>query len=77
MNQHSSAQVKQNEITRNELSIIGSFIQRTAFPKVVRLIESGLLPLEKLITHRLKLSQIAEGLDAMRAGESMKVVVTP
>jgi len=77
MNQHASAQINQNEITRNEISIIGSFIQRTAFPKVVRLLEAGLLPIEKLITHRLKLAQIAEGLDAMRAGESMKVVVTP
>jgi threonine dehydrogenase-like Zn-dependent dehydrogenase len=77
MNQHATAQVKQNEITRYEISILGSFIQRNAFPKVVRMLESNLLPLEKLITHRLRLAQIAEGLDAMRAGKSVKVVVTP
>jgi threonine dehydrogenase-like Zn-dependent dehydrogenase len=77
MNQHATGEVKQNEITRYEISIIGTFIQRTAFPKVVRMLESNLLPLEKLITHRLKLAQIGDGLDAMRAGKSVKVVVTP
>jgi threonine dehydrogenase-like Zn-dependent dehydrogenase len=77
MNQHATGQVKQNEITRYEISIIGTFIQRTAFPKVVRMLESNLLPLEMLITHRLKLAQIGDGLDAMRAGKSVKVVVTP
>jgi threonine dehydrogenase-like Zn-dependent dehydrogenase len=77
MNQHATGLVKQNEITRYEITIIGSFIQRTAFPKVVRMLESNLLPLDKLITHRLKLAQVGEGLDAMRAGKTVKVVVTP
>jgi threonine dehydrogenase-like Zn-dependent dehydrogenase len=77
MNQHATGQVKQNAITRYEISIIGSYIQRTAFPKVVRMLESNLLPLDKVITHRLKLAQVGEGLDAMRAGKTVKVVVTP
>jgi threonine dehydrogenase-like Zn-dependent dehydrogenase len=77
MNQHSTGEVKQNEITRYEISIIGSYIQRTAFPKVVRMLESNLLPLDKVSTHRLKLAQVVEGLDAMRACKTVKVIVTP
>ncbi len=77
MNQHASSEVRQNEITRYEISIIGSYIQRTAFPKVVRMLESNLLPLDKVITHRLKLAQVGEGLEAMRAGKTVKVVITP
>jgi len=77
MNQHAIGEIKQNEITRYEISVIGSYIQRTAFPKVVHVLESNLLPLDKLITHRLTLAQVGEGLDAMRSGKTVKVVVTP
>ena len=77
MNQHANRELKQNTITRHEISILGTYTQRTAFPKVVRILESGLLPVEKLITHRLKLSEVGIGLDAMRAGEAVKAVVTP
>lgn len=77
MNQHASRELNQYVITRYEITIIGAYIQRTAFPQVVRILESGLLPLEKLITHRLKLAEVSEGLEAMRAGEAVKAVVTP
>ncbi len=77
MNQHARREVSQYDITRYEVSIIGSYIQRSEFPKVVRMLEAGLLPLDRIVTHRLRLSQIGEGLDAMRSGESVKIVVTP
>ncbi len=77
MNLHAERPVNQYWITRNQISIIGSFIQQTSFPKVVRLLESGRLPLERLVTHRLPLAGIGEGLEAMRAGKAIKVVVQP
>jgi 2-desacetyl-2-hydroxyethyl bacteriochlorophyllide A dehydrogenase len=77
MNLHAERSLNQYWITRHEISIFGSYIQRTAFPKVVRLLEAGLLPVEKLITHRLPLSEVGQGLEAMRAGEAIKVVVAP
>jgi (R,R)-butanediol dehydrogenase / meso-butanediol dehydrogenase / diacetyl reductase len=77
MNQHGAREVNQYAITRKELTIVGTFIQRTAFPKAVRLLESGLLPVEKLITHRLRLCDVGEALDAMRLGEAVKAVVSP
>jgi 2-desacetyl-2-hydroxyethyl bacteriochlorophyllide A dehydrogenase len=77
INQHADRQFNQYFTTRYEVTILGSFIQRTEFPKVVRLLESGILPLEKLVTHRLRLDQIGEGFEAMRAGEAIKVVAAP
>jgi len=77
MDQHAERQVNQHPITRYEISIFGSYIQRMAFPKVVRLLEAGRLPVEKLVTHRLTLSEIGRGFEAMRAGEAIKVAVAP
>jgi len=77
INQHAERPFNQYFATRYEVTILGSFIQRTEFPKVVRLLEAGILPLEKLVTHRLKLEDIGQGLEAMRAGEAIKVVAEP
>lgn len=77
MNLHAEREITQYWLTRYEISILGSYIQRTAFPKVVRVLESGSLPLEKLVTHWLKLEAIEEGFHALRAGEAIKVVAIP
>jgi Zn-dependent alcohol dehydrogenase len=69
--------LNQYAITRYEASILGSFIQRTAFPKVARILESDLLPVEKLITHRLRLHEAGDALEAMRSGEAIKAVIQP
>lgn len=77
VNQHAERSLNQYAITRYEASILGSYIQRTAFPKVVRILEAGLLPVEKLITHRLRLNEVGVALEAMRVGEAIKAVVQP
>ena len=77
LNQHAKQEFNQYLATRYEVTIYGSFIQRTEFPKVVRLLEAGNLPLENLVTHRLPLSEISEGFRAMHAGEAIKVVASP
>src|SRR5262245_24549085 len=77
MNQHANRAVNQYVVTRHEISILGSFIQRTAFPKVIKILEAGLLPVERLVTHRLTLGEVHTGLEAMRLGQAIKVVVSP
>jgi 2-desacetyl-2-hydroxyethyl bacteriochlorophyllide A dehydrogenase len=77
MNQHADRQVNQYTVTRHEISILGSFIQRTSFPKVVKILEAGLLPVERLVTHRLTLSEVHTGLEAMKQGQAIKVAVAP
>ena len=77
VNQHAESRLSQYAITRHEISILGSYIQRTAFPKVVRILEAGLLPVEQIVTHRLRLNEVGEAFEAMRAGHAIKAVVEP
>lgn len=77
MNLHAERTLNQYHPTRYEISIIGSFIQRTAFPKVVRALEANIVPVEKLITHRIGLNELGAGLDALRNGRAIKVLVQP
>jgi Zn-dependent alcohol dehydrogenase len=57
--------------------VIGSFIQRTAFPKVVRILESGKLPVEKLITHQLPLAAFGQAIELLGQGRAVKVILEP
>lgn len=77
MNSEAVAEVRQNDITRNEIEIAGSFIANDTFPATVELLESGRLDLQKLVTHRFGLKEIHAAIDAMRSGEAIKVVVDP
>jgi len=76
-NYQARAQVAQNDITKNELTVMGSFIARFTFPTAIKVIESKILNLEKLITHRLPLEDVHKGIEAMRKGEAIKVIITP
>ncbi len=76
-NQLAKAQIAQNDITRKELSIFGSYIALHTFPEAIRILESRRLKLDHLITHRLALKDIGQGFDAMRKGEAIKVIIFP
>jgi len=69
------AGITQNDITRRELKVIGSYIACHTFSAAVRLLESGLLPLEKMITHRVPLAEIEKGFAVLQEGEALKVLV--
>jgi len=75
-NYQARAQVAQNDITKNELTVMGSFIARFTFPFAIKIIESRVLNLEKLITDRLPLEDVHKGIEAMRKGEAIKVIIT-
>ncbi len=77
MNQVSSATVHPFDITRREITIFGSFIQRTAFPKVVGLLEAGALPFERLITHQFEISEFGRALQLLGSGQAIKAILRP
>jgi threonine dehydrogenase-like Zn-dependent dehydrogenase len=77
MNQQARPVVSQYDITRNELTIYGTFIGINTFPVAIKMLESGVLRPSVLISHRLPLARIAEGIELLRRGEAIKVVVTP
>ncbi len=67
----------QADITRKELTVMGSYVGPHTLPATVRLLASGRLDLSHLITHRLPLSAFGTGLEAMRQGRAIEVVLTP
>lgn len=72
------AAFRQFGITDNEFDVLGSYIfDNTLFPRVIKVLESGALPLDRLATHHLPLDQIHEGLRLLRTGEALKVIVAP
>ena len=77
MNQQAAPPVRQNTITRCEISVLGTYIAKYTFPPAIRVLESGAVNADALVTHRVSVASIHEGLDAMRSGEAVKVIVTP
>ena len=77
MNETARADVAQYWITRKEIRVLGTFISGGSFPETVKLLESGLLDVERLVTHRIGVREIPDGIELMRRGEAIKIVVTP
>lgn len=77
MNSNARYELTQNDITRGEKKIIGTYISNNSFPPTIKVLESGLLPLDKLVTHKISIEQIPEHVDIMRRGDAIEVVVFP
>ena len=79
MNSKARAEIAQNRITRDELSILGGYVGRPedVFPVAVSLLEQGRVDLAPLVTHRVPLSRLPEAIDELRAGRAVKVEVEP
>jgi 2-desacetyl-2-hydroxyethyl bacteriochlorophyllide A dehydrogenase len=77
MNEHAKPQIKQYDLTRNEITVKGTIIQNYDFPKVVKILESNILNLNSLITHKITLDKLEEGIETMKRGEAIKIIVYP
>ncbi len=77
MNETARSEVVQYWITRKEVRVLGTFIAGGSFPETVRLLESGLIDLDRLVTHRIGVQDIPDGIELMRRGDAVKIVVTP
>ena len=65
----------QNTITRNELTVYGSYVGVNTFPRAIQVLERGVIRPSILISHRLPLKEIEQGMEVMRAGQAMKVMI--
>lgn len=70
-------EVPLKEIIKKELTIRGGFIGRFSFERVARILESGEFAVEPVVTHRLPLEKIHEGLELLRHQQAVKVVIEP
>ena len=69
------------EIPRSERRILGSAYGSVRperdFPNILRLHAEGRLPLDRLVTHRLPLSETANALELVRTGRAVRAVLLP
>ncbi len=50
--------------------------ENTTFPKVVRILESGILPMGKLVTHQFGLEEFGGVVELLRQGQTVKTVLS-
>ena len=61
-----------------ELEVVGSLGCRPVdYPRVIEMVRQGRIRLAELVTHRFGLDSIDLALDALRAGQAIRVVVAP
>ena len=72
---HDNQTINQYAITRHDLTIHGSFVGVKPFAQTIQLLESRRLQPSVLISHRVQLSELAYGVELMRSGQAMKVIV--
>ncbi|CAA9481416.1 MAG: Alcohol dehydrogenase [uncultured Solirubrobacterales bacterium] len=56
-------------------SYLGSCVPERDIPRLVALYRAGRLPVDRLVTHRLGLEELDEGLDRLARGEAVRQVV--
>lgn len=64
-------------VVRRELTIMGSMIYQTEFPEAIRLLASGAVRTERLLTHRFSLAEAQDAFQAHRSPGSIKIAVIP
>lgn len=56
-------------------SYVGSCVPKRDIPRFAALMESGAMPIGKLMTHKIKLEDINEGFERLAAGEAIRQVI--
>lgn len=62
---------------RKELDIFGAHLGPYRYPLAIEYLYNGTVAADRIVTHRLPLSEFARGLDLVKAGESIKVILVP
>jgi threonine dehydrogenase-like Zn-dependent dehydrogenase len=75
MNEQARAEVAQSRITRDELTLIGSYVGQDVFPDAIRLLEQGRIDFTPVVTHRIDVDELPGAVDELRAGRALKVEV--
>jgi 2-desacetyl-2-hydroxyethyl bacteriochlorophyllide A dehydrogenase len=72
---HETSTVNFFGVVRREMRIIGSMIYQQEFPEAIRLLSTGAVRVDRLVTHRFPLARIGEAFVAHRSPEAIKVTV--
>ena len=77
VNTQATAQFPQSRLTFKELQVYGAWLANATFPAAVKVLESRSLDLDGLISHRIPLEDIHEGLNLLANRQALKIVVHP
>jgi len=77
LNAHAEATLHQFDVTWNELTVRGSLISRFNFPQVINVLASGKVDARRMVTNRIGLDEVAQGVAELRSGRAIKVLVAP
>lgn len=72
---HDNPPINQYTITRYDLTIHGAFVGLHPFAQTIQLLESRRVQPSVLVTHRLPLGDLADGVELMRTQRAMKVLI--
>ncbi|MBY6046940.1 zinc-dependent alcohol dehydrogenase family protein [Vannielia litorea] len=56
-------------------SYVGSCVPKRDIPRFARMMQQGQLPIEKLMTHKIRLDEINEGFERLAAGQAIRQVI--
>lgn len=64
-------------ITRNELTVMGTYCAHNTFQDAIDLLQDERLGLEKIVSHKLELKDILTGMELLRGQEACRVIIYP
>lgn len=65
------------KVTQKELQIFGSYVTTRSADQTINILSRKDINLKKLITHRISLDEIHKGIDLMRKGKAIEIIVYP
>lgn len=77
VNSHATQQIKQVNITQKEVSVLGTWLANSTFPKAVHILASGKLNLKELITDTLPLEDTLIGIEKLKKGDGVEIFIDP
>lgn len=75
VNERARTDLAQIDVTRDELTIMGSFVGQDVFPAAIGLLEAGGAAWERMVTHQIGLPELPDAVEELRAGRAVKVEV--
>jgi threonine dehydrogenase-like Zn-dependent dehydrogenase len=76
-NSNAVSTINTADIVVNELQIIGSYITKFTFPGAIKMITTQGFGAEKIVSHKLELKDIVQGVELAKAKKSSRVIIYP
>ena len=77
VNAKARTELSQAEITTGEKKVLGTWLANATFPLAVKLLESGVIDFSPLVTHSYPLESTLEGINMLRSGIGIEVMIDP